>query len=260
MAITDVPVIPTLATAGLDKARAWYRDKLGWEPAEAYPDTLLYRVGDSSFTLFTTPNAGTAKNTVMNWNVTNLASEMERLRANGVTFEDYDFGDFRTEDGIMTDPGGGKTAWFKDHDGNIIAILQAPPGQGSPNALSLMLAASDLARAKAWYADKLGFEPVAQFEDIVADYRSGDSAFNVYRTEFAGTAKNTVGNWRTSDLLGDVAKLRDRGLTFDEYPTDEDERFSDGILYYRDEPVNAFFTDSEGNILALVKPRSEQPE
>ena len=255
MAITDAPIHATLAVSDLERSRRWYADKLGWEPIREVPGTLIYQVGDSFFTLFATPNAGTAKNTVMNWNVTDLRAEAALLNGNGVTFEDYDFGEFKTVDGIMEDPAGGATGWFKDPDGNTVALLQAPPGQGSSHALSVMLAASDLGRAKTWYRDRLGFEPVEEFGDMVMDYVSADSSFNVYRTEFAGTAKNTVGIWRTPDLLADVGQLRERGLTFDEYPADEGERYVDGVLYFEDEPANAFFTDSEANILALVQAR-----
>ncbi|MFL5671848.1 MAG: VOC family protein, partial [Chloroflexota bacterium] len=123
MAITDAPIHATLAVADLDKSRDWYAEKLGWEPAREVPGTLIYQVGDSFFTLFTTPNAGTAKNTVMNWNVDDLSSVVAELKGRGLRFEDYDFGEFKTVDGIMTDPGGGSSAWFKDSEGNIIAIV-----------------------------------------------------------------------------------------------------------------------------------------
>ena len=45
------------------------------------------------------------------------------LMGNGVAFEDYDFGDdFRTLDGVLVSPDGEKTAWFKDSEGNTLAI------------------------------------------------------------------------------------------------------------------------------------------
>src|SRR5215210_7226342 len=260
MAITDAPIHATLAVADLEKSREWHAAKLGCEPMREVPGTLIYQVGDSFFTLFTTPNAGTAKNTVMNWNVDDLSSVVADLKGRGVRFEDYDFGEFKTVDGILSDPVGGKTAWFKDPDGNTVGVLQAPPGQGSEHTIGAMLAAADLARAKAWYAEKLGFEPVQEFAGMVMDYVSGDTAFNVYKTEFARTAKNTVAIWRTKDLLAGVANLRERGLAFDEYPPDEGERYVDGVLYYEDKPVNAWFKDSEGNILALAEDQGGFPE
>src|SRR5215203_1745988 len=104
MPITDASVHATLAVADLDEARKWYAQKLGWEPVRELPGTLIYQVGDSFFTLFTTPNARTAKNTVMNWNVDGLSRVVADLKGRGVRFEDYDFGEFKTEDGILSDP------------------------------------------------------------------------------------------------------------------------------------------------------------
>src|SRR5690349_20914602 len=114
MQITDAPVHASLAAVDLARARAWYSEKLGWEPSNEPEGTLVYEVFGSAFTVFETPNAGTARNTVMNWNVPDVSTEVERLRARGVTFEEYDFGEYRTVDGVMADPEGGKSAWFKD--------------------------------------------------------------------------------------------------------------------------------------------------
>ena len=259
MPITDARIHPSLAVRNLDKSRAWYADKLGWEPTEELDGLLIYQVGDSFFTLFTTPFAGTAKNTVMNWNLDDLRQEVGRLKGRGVTFEDYDFGEYKTVDGVMADPAGGQTAWFKDPDGNTVALLQAPEGQGSSHALSVMLAASDLDRAKAWYRDKLGFEPVGDFAGMVMDYASADSSFNVYKTEFAGSAKNTVAVWRMRGIRDEVARLRARGVVFDEYDLGDGEKTVDGILSDDNGDANAWFKDSEGNILSLAEDRAEFP-
>jgi catechol 2,3-dioxygenase-like lactoylglutathione lyase family enzyme len=261
MPITEASVHATLAVADLDRARDWYASRLGWEPLpiSEVAGTLIYQVGDSYFTLYPTQFAGTAKNTVMNWNVDDLAGEVERLRGSGVTFEEYDFGDFKTEDGIMRDPAGGSTAWFKDADGNIVALLQAPPGQGSGHTLSVMLAASDLARARDWYSAKLGFEPVAEFGDLVIDYVSADTSFNLYRTEFAGTAKNTVAIWRMKGIRAEVERLRSRGVVFEDYDFGEGGRTVEGIMSDEEGDANAWFTDSEGNVLALAEDRIELP-
>jgi catechol 2,3-dioxygenase-like lactoylglutathione lyase family enzyme len=118
-----------------------------------------------------------------------------------------------------------------------------------------MIAASDLGRAKAWYRDKLGFEPVDEYENVVATYLSGDSAFNVYQTQFAGTAKNTVGIWRLRGIRDEVARLRGRGVVFEEYDFGDEGKTVGGILSDAEGDVNAWFIDSEGNILALAEDR-----
>jgi catechol 2,3-dioxygenase-like lactoylglutathione lyase family enzyme len=187
--------------------------------------------------------------------VPDVAAQVARLRARGVTFEAYDFGEIKTVDGIMTDPTGGRTAWFKDPDGNTIAILEAAGG-GTGHSLSAMLAAADLDRARAWYSDRLGFEPVAEFPGFVMDYRSGDTAFNVYKTDFAGSAKNTVAVWRMKGIRDEVGRLKARGVVFEEYDFGDEGWTVGGILSDDDGDVNAWFKDSEGNILALAEDRA----
>ena len=252
--ITDAPIHPSLATKDLAHARAWYADKLGWEPTIEPPGVLVYELGgaDSAFTIYETPFAGTAKNTVMNWVVPDVRAEVNRLRERGCTFEEYDFGDFKTVDGVMETPDGNANAWFKDADANIVGLVQdaAVPAGG---AISAMLAASDLDRAKAWYSEKLGFEPTSEMPGFVLDYRSGASRFEVYKTDFAGTAKNTVAVWRLGGIRDEVGRLRARGVTFEEYDFGPEGRTVGGILSEGESDVNAWFVDSEGNILALAE-------
>jgi catechol 2,3-dioxygenase-like lactoylglutathione lyase family enzyme len=255
MRITDAPVHASLAVVDLARAREWYADKLGWEPSLEPPGTLVYDVVGSNFTLFETPNAGTAKNTVMLWNVEDAAREVTRLRERGVVFEDYDFGDFRTVDGIMAGPDGSHTAWFKDSEGNIISLTSSPQDPRPPS-LSPMLAASDLARAKAWYADKLGFAPMFEVAGVVVGYPSGPTTFTVYQTEFAGTAKNTVAAWRMVGIVDEVARLRERGVVFEDYDFGDGDVTVAGILSDEAGPLNAWFRDSEGNSLVLIEDRA----
>jgi len=252
--ITGAPIHPSLATKDLAKARAWYADKLGWEPTIEPPGVLVYELAgsESAFTLYETPFAGTAKNTVMNWVVRSVREAVARLRGRGVTFEDYDFGEYKTVDGIMETPDGNANAWFKDPDGNIVGIVQdtsVPEG----GVISAMLAAADLDRAKAWYAEKLGFEPAGEMPGLVLDYRSGPTRFEVYKTDFAGTAKNTVAVWRLAGIRDEVGRLRSRGVTFEEYDFGPEGRTVGGILAEGESDLNAWFTDSEGNILALAE-------
>jgi catechol 2,3-dioxygenase-like lactoylglutathione lyase family enzyme len=251
--ITDAPIHPSLATGDLAKARAWYAEKLGWEPSIEPPGVLVYELGPgAAFTLYETPFAGTAKNTVMNWVVRDVRATVARLRNRGVTFEDYDFGEFKTVDGVMETPDGFANAWFKDGDANIVGVVSdaSAPDAG---AIATMLAAADLDRAKAWYSEKLGFEPTGGMPGFVLDYRSGSTRFEVYKTEFAGTAKNTVAVWRLAGIRDEVGRLRERGVTFEEYDFGPEGRTVGGILTEGESDVNAWFVDSEGNILALAE-------
>jgi catechol 2,3-dioxygenase-like lactoylglutathione lyase family enzyme len=250
--LRDYPMTPSLATADAARAKAWYAEKLGLEPAYEDGGYLGYRVGPGMFTIYETPTAGTAKNTVANCNVRDLDAEVARLRARGVVFEDYDFGEYKTENGILRDPAGGAgNAWFKDPDGNTWSVL-SDPKDDRPATVSGMLAASDVERARDWYRDKLGFEHAVDHPGGVLGYESGGGWFEVYKTDFAGTAKNTVGAWNVKDLRAEKAALEAHGVTFEDYDFGEMQTV-DGVMSDPSGGLNAWFTDSEGNILALVQ-------
>lgn len=113
-----------LPAADLDRARAFYHDKLDIDPDEEVEGMLFYHVGpESAFEIYETSNAGSAKNTQMNWMTDDLDAEMKRLRDHGVMFEDYDVPGLKTKNGVAT-MDGGKSAWFRDTEGNFICITQ----------------------------------------------------------------------------------------------------------------------------------------
>jgi catechol 2,3-dioxygenase-like lactoylglutathione lyase family enzyme len=107
----------------LERARQWYAEKLGFTPEEEMPDGLMYRSGCGRFGIYRTEFAGTAKHTLMGWEVDNLEQEMTALRAKGVRFEDYDMPGLKTMNGVA-DVGGERGAWFRDPEGNILAITE----------------------------------------------------------------------------------------------------------------------------------------
>jgi len=249
--LRDYPLHPSLATSDIPRARAWYADKLGWQPSREWQELLVYDVGSTKFSVYQTPSAGTARNTVMFWLVKDLGAEMARLRERGVGFEDYDFGEIKTTDGVMTDERGNGTAWFKDADGNIISILDGPD-MPVTDVVGAMIASADLDRAMPWYTAKLGFEPRQAFEDVVLLYESGGTGFNVYKTEFAGTAKNTGAGWRVPDLRVEMTELRGRGVVFEDYDFG-DIKTVDGVMTDPDGGLSAWFADPDGNIFVVVE-------
>lgn len=126
--LTDFPIHATAAAIDLDRARRWFEDKLGLVPDREDPGGVWYRfAGDTWFYLFGTPSAGTAMNTIAGWTVTGIEAVMADLRGRGVVFEDYDFGELKTVDGLA-DFGSARAAWFKDSEGNIMCIDQAASG------------------------------------------------------------------------------------------------------------------------------------
>jgi catechol 2,3-dioxygenase-like lactoylglutathione lyase family enzyme len=103
--MTDSPlarghVATRLPAQDLDRARAWYRDKLGLEPAEEREGGLRYRCGDTYFALFTSAGAAAGTHTQMGWTVDDIEATVAWLRARGVEFEEYDVPGLRTVGGI----------------------------------------------------------------------------------------------------------------------------------------------------------------
>ena len=120
--LSDAEIYAVLPASDLGRARSFYSEKLGLEPAEERSDGLIYQAkGGPKFLVYETHIAGTAQNTAMNFVTDDLDAEMADLRSRGVTFEDYDFPGLKTENGVA-EYDGGRGAWFKDSEGNILAV------------------------------------------------------------------------------------------------------------------------------------------
>jgi hypothetical protein len=127
--LRDHPMSARLAASDIGRARAWYEEKLQLTPEKEQMGgtSLWYHTADTWFLLYQTESAGTAQNTVGGWDVRDLDAIMADLRARGVTFEDYDFGEVKTVDGVLS-VGGYKAAWFKDSEGNVLELTEVPAG------------------------------------------------------------------------------------------------------------------------------------
>ncbi len=121
--LSNLDSYAVLPAKDLQRARGFYRDTLGLEPAEEREDGLLYRSpAGAAFLMYETDNAGTAKNTAFTWLTTDIDTEVSELRGRGVVFEEYDFPGLKTENGIATMGADEKAAWFKDSEGNILCV------------------------------------------------------------------------------------------------------------------------------------------
>jgi catechol 2,3-dioxygenase-like lactoylglutathione lyase family enzyme len=114
----------TLPASDLERAKAFYRDRLGLVPAKETPAWLTYRAGDTFFQLYPTAAGGTAGHTLGSWVVDDLEAVVAELRGRGVVFEEYDLPGLRTVDGIATLSDVERAAWFTDSEGNILSISQ----------------------------------------------------------------------------------------------------------------------------------------
>jgi catechol 2,3-dioxygenase-like lactoylglutathione lyase family enzyme len=122
--LQDFPIHATAAASDLARARRWYSERLGLTPGREDGGGVWYRfAGDTWLYLYGTSSAGTAKNTVAGWTVTDIDAVMAELRARAVVFEEYDFGELKTVDGLA-DFGTGRAAWFKDSEGNTFELSE----------------------------------------------------------------------------------------------------------------------------------------
>jgi catechol 2,3-dioxygenase-like lactoylglutathione lyase family enzyme len=111
--------------------------------------------------------------------------------------------------------------------------------------------AADLARAREFYADKLGITPAAEFDGVMLLYTTeGGSTFSVYATEYAGQAGHTIAQWHVDDVAAEVKDLKAKGITFEQYDMPGVE-WDDGVASMAEMGKAAWFKDSEGNILCL---------
>jgi catechol 2,3-dioxygenase-like lactoylglutathione lyase family enzyme len=114
----------TLPVADLERARAFYEGTLGFEPYSVQPTAVLYRAGEG--TLFAASKGSalsTGTHTQMAFTSHDLEADVADARARGIVFEEYDLPGFRTVGGIAP-VGPNRAAWFKDSEGNLIAIIE----------------------------------------------------------------------------------------------------------------------------------------
>ncbi len=132
--LSDYPIGPTLPASDMARARHFYQDVLGFHPVEVIVETgeVVYRSGGISFFVYPSSSAGTNQGTAAAWRVPDLRAAVDALEAKGVVFEEYHFAEIDTVDSIALMPDGTKVAWFKDSEGNILAIDQLSQQASSP--------------------------------------------------------------------------------------------------------------------------------
>ncbi|KQZ07545.1 glyoxalase/bleomycin resistance/dioxygenase family protein [Agromyces fucosus] len=111
-----------------------------------------------------------------------------------------------------------------------------------------VLPASDLERAVRYWKDTFDLDPVMTDETGVLFEVAGGRVL-VYETQFAGTARNTAFGIDTDDLDAAMSELRSRGVEFADYDM-PGLTTVDGVAEM-DGMRSAWFTDSEGNIIAI---------
>jgi len=124
--LRESPLYAYLPARDLDRARRFYEEKLGFVPKSTNNGGVTYEFGGGTAAfLYPTDNAGTSKASQAFWSVDDVDGEIIELKKRGVVFEHYDDmpGERSSEGAVIA--GGAKAAWFKDSEGNILAIIQS---------------------------------------------------------------------------------------------------------------------------------------
>jgi predicted enzyme related to lactoylglutathione lyase len=122
--LQDHPMYAYLPATDVARARGFYEGKLGFKAGDELSGGVTYKFanGTACF-LYPTPNAGTSKASQAFWAVEDIEREVAELKGRGVEFEHYDIPDARVDGDIVT-AGGARAAWFRDSEGNILAVIQ----------------------------------------------------------------------------------------------------------------------------------------
>ncbi len=124
MSLSESKVAATIAVTDLERARQFYEGKLGLSPqsGEEAAQVVVYDCGEGSeLVVYVSEHAGKATATVATWDVDDIDGTVDELSAKGVAFERYDEPLKTDEKGILRSEMG-DVAWFKDPDGNTIAV------------------------------------------------------------------------------------------------------------------------------------------
>lgn len=127
----NAKVATRLPAKDLDRARAFYSEKLGLKPIEERVGGLRYVCVGGEFAIFLSAGTQSGTHTQMGWEVEDIEATVRELRARGVEFEEYDLPGLKTVDGIAEITGnypskgiGERGAWFRDSEGNLLGIGQ----------------------------------------------------------------------------------------------------------------------------------------
>ena len=124
MGLSDSPVSAAIAVSDIDRAREFYEGKLGLSGGQVEVDGgVTYACADgTSIHPYPSDNAGKSGATLAHWSVGDVEAMVDELTAKGVTFQQYGEPFNTDEKGIARFESGAAAAWFRDPDGNVLAL------------------------------------------------------------------------------------------------------------------------------------------
>ena len=124
--VADNKISAVLCSTDLVRSQEFYEQKVGLTLSpESIHNHLVFDCGDGTTLLvYGRPAPSKADHTQVRFWSSDVEADVRTLADRGVTFEDYDFPTPKTVNGVATTAGVGKSAWFKDPDGNTLALFQ----------------------------------------------------------------------------------------------------------------------------------------
>lgn len=122
--LSDVALHPTIPAVDIERARKFYEGKLGLRVVKTDPSPgITLEAGEGTILYIYQREVTKADHTVVSFTVEDVEDQVSELKDKGVVFEDVELPDMgiKTVDGIAT-MGDMKGAWFKDTEGNILAV------------------------------------------------------------------------------------------------------------------------------------------
>ena len=124
--LSDARFEAAVPCSDLQRAKFFYAEELGLTPAGEGPAGASYEGRDGTrFLLFPSSGSASGEHSQMGFMVADIDAEVRDLKQRGVQFEEYDFPGFDKVTGIA-DSGGGRAAWFKDSEGNLLCLVEQP--------------------------------------------------------------------------------------------------------------------------------------
>ena len=126
--LSDASYAAALPCSDLQRAESFYADKLGLVPVGEMPDRIFYKGRNGTeFFLFASSGKASASADQMRFSVADIEAEVRGLKQQGVQFEEFDFPGFDKATSIawVIDH---SAAWFKDSEGNLLAIVELAVG------------------------------------------------------------------------------------------------------------------------------------
>lgn len=117
-----------LPARDVERARAFYADKLSLAPFGEHDSHLFYEIEGSHFMVYPSSGAASGTHDQIGFAVEEVESMVATLRSNGVTFEEYEPPQGASATDGIIDFGGVKAAWFKDSEGNLLSIVEFAGG------------------------------------------------------------------------------------------------------------------------------------